>query len=106
MYDNACNASRFCLAREPDYFADVIWIIDALHNPGHVECSQFSVDLYEELLSFHNIYNSQKAEEFNSEFERVKSHLYMFGHFGFFLHLRYMCHYRMVKAFKRRNYNI
>ena len=38
-YDNACNLSKYCLAREYAFFRDIFIIIDKFHAPLHKSCS-------------------------------------------------------------------
>jgi hypothetical protein len=38
VYDNACNASRYFLRREPLFFAHTLSLIDRLHQTGHIRC--------------------------------------------------------------------
>ena len=35
VYDNSCHAMTYALNREPAWFKDVQWVIDATHFPGH-----------------------------------------------------------------------
>lgn len=47
VYDNACNAGRYCLSREPKFFSLTKWLIDRLHFKNHVGChSCFNIDMY------------------------------------------------------------
>jgi len=47
VYDNACNAGRYCLSREPKFFSHTKWLIDRLHFKNHVGChSSFNIDSY------------------------------------------------------------
>ena len=38
IFDNACQASRYCLRREPLYFSRTRFLIDRLHQHNHVIC--------------------------------------------------------------------
>ena len=64
IYDNACHAERYCLSREAAFFANVVWRIDRIHQPGHVKCSlAYSLDLYisDDMIQY---VNSQVEEEY------------------------------------------
>ena len=39
VYDNSCHAMTYALNREPAWFKDVQWVIDATHFPGHTGCA-------------------------------------------------------------------
>ena len=39
VYDNSCHAMTYVLNREPTWFQDVQWVIDAAHFPGHTGCA-------------------------------------------------------------------
>jgi hypothetical protein len=39
VYDFACALGPYCLTREPDFFADTLFVIDAFHAKGHTKCS-------------------------------------------------------------------
>jgi len=39
VYDFACALGPYCLTREPDFFADTSFVIDAFHSKGHTKCS-------------------------------------------------------------------
>lgn len=39
VYDNNCHAMTYALNREPAWFKDVQWVIDATHFPGHTGCA-------------------------------------------------------------------
>ena len=39
VYDNACNLSDYCLNRAPSLFKDSIFLVDAFHFAGHINCS-------------------------------------------------------------------
>lgn len=38
IFDNACQASRYCLRREPLFFCKTRYLIDRLHQHNHVVC--------------------------------------------------------------------
>lgn len=39
IYDFACALGPYCMLREPDFFADTQFLIDAFHATGHTKCS-------------------------------------------------------------------
>jgi hypothetical protein len=64
VYDNACNAYRYAVAREPGAFAGTRFVVDRLHWKNHTRCST-AFRMYE-----HSVYddavrriNSQRAEQ-------------------------------------------
>ncbi|KZP10585.1 hypothetical protein FIBSPDRAFT_757998 [Athelia psychrophila] len=39
VYDFACALGPYCMTREPDFFADTLFVIDAFHAKGHTRCA-------------------------------------------------------------------
>lgn len=39
VYDFACALQPYCMTREPDFFANTLFAIDAFHAMGHTKCS-------------------------------------------------------------------
>ena len=39
VYDFACALGPYCMTREPDFFADTLFVVDAFHAKGHTKCS-------------------------------------------------------------------
>ncbi|KAF9455292.1 hypothetical protein BDZ94DRAFT_1231040 [Collybia nuda] len=39
IYDFACALGPYCLLREPDFFADTLFVIDNFHSVGHSKCA-------------------------------------------------------------------
>ncbi|KII92992.1 hypothetical protein PLICRDRAFT_87458 [Plicaturopsis crispa FD-325 SS-3] len=39
VYDFACALGPYCMTREPDFFADTLFVIDNFHAKGHTKCS-------------------------------------------------------------------
>ena len=39
IYDFACALGPYCMLREPDFFADTLFVIDNFHAPDHKKCS-------------------------------------------------------------------
>ena len=60
VYDNSCHAMTYALNREPAWFKDVQWVIDATHFPGHTGCA-FSFDIKRQPCLSH--LNSQICEQ-------------------------------------------
>ena len=64
VYDNACNAWKYVIAREPQAFSATRFLVDRLHWPNHTRCAttfrmaEFSQ--YNEVVEF---LNSQRAEQ-------------------------------------------
>lgn len=74
VYDNACNAGRYCLSREPKFFSLTKWLIDRLHFKNHVGChSSFNIDMYPSDTKILNgkmtlgQLNTQAVEQVNSK---------------------------------------
>jgi hypothetical protein len=42
IYDFACALAPYCLTREPDFFADTLFVVDDFHAKGHTKCSPAS----------------------------------------------------------------
>jgi hypothetical protein len=63
IYDNACNLHKLCMKIAPTFFQNTIFVVDRLHEPGHVSCSPaFCMRYHRHLINV----NSQVAEEGNS----------------------------------------
>ena len=66
IYDNACHADSYCLGRQPAWFANTSWMIDRVHQAGHVRCSEaYNLDTYFGNMML-ELLNTQVAEQFNS----------------------------------------
>lgn len=39
IYDFACALAPYCMTREPEFFADTLFVVDAFHAKGHTRCS-------------------------------------------------------------------
>jgi hypothetical protein len=89
IYDNGCNLSKFVLAREPQYYQDVIMVIDRLHKKGHTACSEaFDSDAYPWLRSA----NTQLAEQFNARLVNKRAQLFFMSQTMFLIHIRMFCY--------------
>ena len=42
IYDFACALGPYCLTREPEFFADTLYVVDDFHAKGHTKCSPAS----------------------------------------------------------------
>ena len=40
VYDFACALQPYCMAREPEFFADTLFVIDTFHAKGHMKCGE------------------------------------------------------------------
>jgi len=38
VYDFACALEPYCMLREPEFFQDTLFVIDAFHAPDHTKC--------------------------------------------------------------------
>ena len=68
VYDNSCHAMTYALNREPEWFKNVQWVIDATHFPGHTGCADAFDIKRQPLLS---TLNSQICEQRVSVFVAV-----------------------------------
>lgn len=70
IYDNACNASLYCLKREPEFFENTDFMVDKMHIRGHTNaCSpayhpSSSVDQHDDVTG--RRLNTQRCEQVNS----------------------------------------
>jgi hypothetical protein len=39
VYDFACALEPYCMTREPDFFAETLFVIDSFHAKGHTKCA-------------------------------------------------------------------
>jgi len=86
IYDNACNMHKFCLSREPEYFKDVMFILDRLHVAGHVKCC-LSYDPYQH--AFVVDINTQLCEQANAPYKDRYASLHQMKQGTFLFHLRH-----------------
>ena len=77
VYDNACNAMRYALRREPGLFASVRFLVDRLHWPNHARCSthfrMFEHSAYDVVI---RTLDSQRAEQWNKMLARLTTHIH------------------------------
>jgi hypothetical protein len=73
IYDFACALGPYCMLREPDFFADTLFAIDAFHAKGHTKCAPATF-----LTTYSNVdprlahINSSAAECGNSGLSRIR----------------------------------
>ncbi|KAJ7583992.1 hypothetical protein C8J56DRAFT_790501 [Mycena floridula] len=79
VYDFACALGPYCMLREPDFFADTQFVIDAFHSTGHTKCSAAAfVKTYAEVNPELERVNTSAAECGNGVLSRIrKSTSYM-----------------------------
>lgn len=73
VYDFACALQPYCMAREPEFFANTLFVIDTFHSSGHTKCGHATfLDSYcvtnPRLLSV----NSSAAESGNGGIARIR----------------------------------
>jgi hypothetical protein len=107
IYDNACNLSRYCLKREPVFFADTLFLIDRVHSPGHVGCPETmhlrSFPDSRELAPGVTVgqLNSQVAEQMNSRLETIATQVAFMNHGNFVDHVKLFL-YRKNEAIRTK----
>lgn len=95
VYDNSCNLHRFCLRREPEYFARTWFAIDRMHYRGHVACHEgYNLDAYpgDEIIIpgvSLDAFNSQVAEQCNAKLDRICSQVAFMRQDNYMKHVRY-----------------
>lgn len=80
VYDNACNASRYCLRREPLFFSLVLFLIDRLHQLNHSSChSGYCINSYPSSMpilggkmTLQDL-NSQAAEQCHAKMKLIEA---------------------------------
>jgi hypothetical protein len=86
IYDNACNASRYCLRREPFFFARVKFLIDRLHQRNHsgchsgyeIDCCPQSTPILGGSMTLGDL-NSQAAEQAHAKMTLIESQTSFMG---------------------------
>ncbi|KAK0542410.1 hypothetical protein OC846_006622 [Tilletia horrida] len=73
VYDFACQLAPYCLSREPDFFKDTLFVVDQMHQHGHVKCgaASFLSTYMGTDTSLRNL-NSSAAESGNAGLVRIK----------------------------------
>ncbi|EGO03129.1 hypothetical protein SERLA73DRAFT_47612 [Serpula lacrymans var. lacrymans S7.3] len=73
VYDFACALGPYCPTREPDYFADTLFVVDSFHSKGHTKCAPAAF-----LSTYANVdpqlaqINSSAAKCGNSSLKQIK----------------------------------
>ncbi|KAF9531644.1 hypothetical protein CPB83DRAFT_761155 [Crepidotus variabilis] len=73
VYDFACALQPYCMLREPEFFSDTLFVIDAFHAKGHTKCGHASfltnyLDTNPGLI----LVNSSAGESGNSGIRRIR----------------------------------
>jgi hypothetical protein len=80
IYDFACQLAPYCLAREPQFFKDTLFVVDQMHANGHNYCSQACfVSNYMQVRPSVMFVNSSAAEAANSGLNRIRKSLSYMG---------------------------
>ncbi len=80
VYDFACALGPYCLVREPEFFADTLFIIDAFHAKGHTKCSDAAfVRTYAQMDPRLEGLNSSAAECGNGRMGRIRKSVSYMG---------------------------
>ncbi|KAJ7576475.1 hypothetical protein C8J56DRAFT_1062180 [Mycena floridula] len=80
IYDFACALGPYCMLREPDFFADTQFMIDAFHSKGHTKCSPAAfVQTYSKVDPRLATVNTSAAECGNGVIGRIRKSLSFMG---------------------------
>jgi hypothetical protein len=80
VYDFACALGPYCLLREPEFFADTKFVIDAFHAKGHTKCSDAAfVKTYARVDPRLETVNTSAAECGNNVIGRIKKSVSYMG---------------------------
>jgi hypothetical protein len=79
IYNFACALGPYCMTREPDLFADTLFLIDGFHTKGHTKCSPaVFLSTYSDIDPRLKYINSSAGECGNGGISRIrKSASYM-----------------------------
>ena len=73
VYDFACQLAPYCLSREPGFFANTRFVIDAFHSDNHIKCGQSSfLDTYTKTDPSLIAVNSSAAECGNGGLAKIR----------------------------------
>jgi len=73
VYDFACQLGPYCMAREPDFFKDTLFVVDEMHANGHNNCSQAAwISNYMQVRPGLMPVNSSAAESSNAGLSRIR----------------------------------
>ncbi len=96
VYDNACNASRFCLSRHPRYWLYAGFTIDRFHSKNHKKCSPaYDPSVMAEAIGRNT--NTQVCEQHNSIIAMTKEQFFQFSQVMYLFHLRYSVYVMICK---------
>ena len=108
IYDNACNLSKYCLRREPAFFAKTQFRIDRVHWKGHVGCHEgYNLDTYSKdamvLGSTTKLgaLNSQVCEQANSTLDYISTQTKFMLPDNFMAYTRLFLYCRNVAKFEK-----
>lgn len=80
IYDFACQLAPYCMAREPEFFKDTLFVVDEMHSNGHTWCSQACfVSNYMQVRPSLMGVNSSVAEACNSGLNRIRKSVSYMG---------------------------
>lgn len=73
VYDFACALQPYCMAREPEFFAETLFVIDTFHSKGHTKCGHAAfLKTYSETDATLISINTSAAECGNSGIARIR----------------------------------
>ena len=103
VYDFGCAALDYCLNRLPDWFKDMIVLVDRMHWDNHTACcTGFNMRLYEDLKCL----NSQIAEQCNAALKKINPTLHRSSQSFFMALLRQYLHAWNTKKQKAINVSL
>jgi len=105
VYDNCCNLHRYCLRREPNFFSQTWFLIDRLHQRGHIACHEgYNMDVYPEdevvvprwaadgiVMPEITLgkFNSQAAEQCNAKLDQISTQVAYMSQANFMAVVKY-----------------
>jgi hypothetical protein len=73
IYDFTCALSPYCMTREPDFFTNTLFTVDAFHAKGHMKCSPAAfLSTYANADPRLALINSSAAECGNGGLNRIR----------------------------------
>ncbi|KAF8870061.1 hypothetical protein BD779DRAFT_1456051 [Infundibulicybe gibba] len=73
IYDFACALGPYCMTREPEFFADTLFLIDDFHSKDHTKCSEAAfLKTYCNVDPRLSVINSSAGECGNSGIARIR----------------------------------
>ena len=80
IYDFACALGPYCMTREPEFFADTLFVIDAFHAGGHTKCAPAAfLKTYSSVDPRLSKINSSAAECGNGGISRIRKSVSYMG---------------------------